>query len=63
MAALSVWVGRLTAALSSWGLGVPQRRGSTGGLCLCVHVGAHVTAFRDLLTWLFDTEGVVPKIM
>lgn len=45
------------------GLGVPQRRGSTGGLCLCVHVGAHVTAFRDLLTWLFDTEGVVPKIM
>lgn len=45
------------------GLGVPQRRGSTGGLCLCVHVDVHVTAFRDLLTLLFDTEGLVPKII
>lgn len=45
------------------GLGVPQRSRSTGGLCLCVHVDTHVTAFRGLLTWLFHTEGVLPKII
>lgn len=32
-------------------------------MSLCVHVDKHVTAFRDYLTWLFDTEGVLPKIM